>query len=233
MHKTLMIALVTTALSSVTAHATVIDLNFEGIGNGYPFSTTSIGGFYNGGVSGAGTTGPNYGISFSSNADVLCLNSLTVSCSNTSRGGLAPTSAEGGLVFLSGSSTDVDVAKGFTTGFSFEYAEPNTAGGSVSVYSGLDGTGTQLANINLSLTPSTCAAGYGAAYCPFLPVGVTFSGVGESIVFGGVANFVVFDDVTFGSATPGVPEPATWAMMLLGLGAAGAALRSRRKLVAA
>ena len=29
--------------------------------------------------------------------------------------------------------------------------------------------------------------------------------------------------------TPGVPEPATWALMLLGFGAAGAALRSRRR----
>jgi hypothetical protein len=29
--------------------------------------------------------------------------------------------------------------------------------------------------------------------------------------------------------TPGVPEPATWAMMLLGFGGLGAMLRSRRK----
>jgi hypothetical protein len=29
--------------------------------------------------------------------------------------------------------------------------------------------------------------------------------------------------------TPGVPEPATWALMLMGFGAAGAALRSRRR----
>jgi hypothetical protein len=34
-------------------------------------------------------------------------------------------------------------------------------------------------------------------------------------------------------AIPGVPEPATWAMMILGLGAMGVALRSRRTAVAA
>jgi hypothetical protein len=52
------------------------------------------------------------------------------------------------------------------------------------------------------------------------------------------ADFVTLDDPTgWSNATlyttgdpPGVPEPATWAMMLLGFGAAGTALRrSRRK----
>ena len=31
-----------------------------------------------------------------------------------------------------------------------------------------------------------------------------------------------------GLATPGVPEPATWAMLILGLGAVGVCLRRRR-----
>ena len=39
---------------------------------------------------------------------------------------------------------------------------------------------------------------------------------------GGVSLSVV-------SATPGVPEPASWAMMLVGLGLGGAAIRSSRK----
>lgn len=212
------------------AQAGIVVLNFENI-EPYPSSDyAQVLNYYNGGTSSIGTSGTNYGISFSSNALVLCLNSLTVSCSNTSRGGLAPSSAEGALVFLSGSSTDLDVAAGFTTGFSFDYAEPNTNGGSVSVYSGLDGTGTLLATIDLGLTPSTCAEGYGAAYCPFVPVGVTFSGTAESIVFGGVANYVAFDDITFGSAVAGgVPEPAAWALMLMGCGGLGATMRSKRR----
>lgn len=42
----------------------------------------------------------------------------------------------------------------------------------------------------------------------------------------------VFDDVVLDSARPigGVPEPTTWALMILGLGAAGATLRRRRVL---
>jgi hypothetical protein len=51
------------------------------------------------------------------------------------------------------------------------------------------------------------------------------------------ANFVTLDDPSgWSNATlyttgspPGVPEPATWAMMLLGFGAAGTALRRSRR----
>ena len=39
----------------------------------------------------------------------------------------------------------------------------------------------------------------------------------------------MFDDVTFGSVTSGVPEPATWAMMMLGLAGLGLAGRRRAK----
>ena len=38
-----------------SAHATMVDLTFEGIAASYPFSPTKINDFYNGGTSGAGT----------------------------------------------------------------------------------------------------------------------------------------------------------------------------------
>ncbi|WP_430424816.1 PEPxxWA-CTERM sorting domain-containing protein [Phenylobacterium sp.] len=47
-------------------------------------------------------------------------------------------------------------------------------------------------------------------------------------------NFVVTEltlDATLVRGTGAVPEPATWAMMILGFGAAGSALRSRRRTV--
>jgi len=225
------VALASTALATV-AHAAVVDLNFEGINATYPSGFAFINGFYDGGTSSDGTSGPNYGVAFSSNAQAICLNSLTVFCSNTSRGGLAPGSAEGALFFLSGSSTTIDVAAGFNTGFSFNYTNPGGVAGSVSVFSGLDGTGSLLASFGLGQTASSCP-GYGAAFCPFFPIGVAFGGTAESIVFGGVANEIVFDDVTFGASSPGVPEPAAWATMLAGLAGAGAMLRRRRSLAAA
>lgn len=219
-------------LAAGSAGAAVVDLNFEGVNATYPSGFAFINGFYDGGTSSDGTSGPNYGVTFSANAQAICLNSLTVSCSNTSRGGLAPGSAEGALFFLSGSSTTIDVAAGFDTGFSFNYTNPGGVAGTVSVYSGLDGTGSLLASFGLGATVSGCP-GYNAGFCPFSPIGVAFGGTAQSIVFGGVANQIVFDDVTFGASSPGVPEAATWALMLMGVAAAGGALRRRRSTLTA
>ncbi|HZS52975.1 MAG TPA: hypothetical protein VFA65_01125, partial [Bryobacteraceae bacterium] len=188
--------------AAFTSQAAVIDLTFEGIAPYPNGNNVQILNYYNGGMSSAGTTGPNFGISFPSNALLICLNTLTTSCSNTSRGGQGdPASQMGSLFFLAGSSTFLDDPAGFTTGFSFNYTAINQ-GGSISVWSGVDGTGTLLATLNLPTTASSCPAGYDAQFCPFVPIGVTFSGTAESINFGGTANQIVFDDVTFGSATP-------------------------------
>jgi hypothetical protein len=215
---------------STSAVAAPVVLNFEGINASYPSGFAQVLDFYNGGLSGDLTTGTNYGVSFDSNALAICLNSDTVQCSNTSRGGLAPGSSQGGLFFTTGSSTVLDYAAGFDTGFSFFYAQPNSAVGNVQVFDGLGATGALLGQINLASTPSSCSGGFAAGYCPFVAAGLNFNGTARSISFNGVANFVVFDDVTFGSSTPGiVPEPSTWAISILGLGLAGSALRSARR----
>jgi hypothetical protein len=212
-----------------SAMAGVVDLTFEGINSTYPSGYAFIQQFYNGGTSSDGTSGPNYGVSFPANAQAICLNTLSAVCSNTSRGGLGdPNSQLGALFFLSGTNTYVDVAAGFTTGFSFNYTAIGV-GGNVNVWSGLDGTGTLLATLVLPVTPSGPCPGYSAGFCPFFPIGVTFPGTAMSIDFGGVANQIVFDDVTFGSSTPGVPEPSS--LLLLGSGALGLAGVIRRKLM--
>jgi hypothetical protein len=229
--RTKILALTLSIVGASAAFADPIVLNFEGINATYPSGFAFINGFYNGGTSSAGTTGTNYGITFSSNAQAICLNTPGVSCSNTSRGGLGdPNSQKGGLFFLSGSNTFMDDPGGFTTGFSLFYAAINSPG-SLDVYSGVDGTGTLLATLALPTTLSSCSGIYGAGFCPFVPIGVSFSGTAESISFAGVANQIVFDDVTFGSATPGppstVPEPSTFVMMLTSAGAGIGALRRR------
>ena len=45
--------------------------------------------------------------------------------------------------------------------------------------------------------------------------------------FACTANYIVFDDVTFGSITPGVPEPTTYALFGIGLAALALAKRKR------
>ena len=209
-----------------SASADVVSLNFEGVNAAYPSGYAQVLGFYNGGMSSDGTTGTNYGISFSDNALAICLNSTTVSCSNTSRGGLAPGSDKGGLFFLDGAETFMNVAAGFTTGFSFNYVSFSFAG-AVNVYDGANGTGNVLATLNLTPNAGSCP-GYSAGFCPFSASGVNFAGTAFSVGFAGVANQIVFDDVTFGSSVPGVPEPETYALMLAGL-ATVAAIARRRK----
>lgn len=221
-----MIAAAAAVCAIGSAQADTIVLNFEGINATYPSGFANVGGFYNGGTSSDGTSGTNYGVEFTDNALAICLNTPGVVCSNTSRGGFAPSSALGALFWLDGPETYMNVAAGFDTGFSFNYAAPNTPG-SVSVYDGLNGTGNVLATLNLGLTPSTCDGSYSADYCPFVASGVNFAGIAKSVSFAGTADFIVFDDVTFGSAIPGVPEPSTYA--LFGIGLLGLAMASRRK----
>ena len=206
--------------------AEVITLDFENIAPYPNDSTALIQEYYNGGTSSIGTSGTNYGISFSDNSLAICLNSTSEFCSNTSRGGLDPSSDEGGLFFLTGSASIMNVAAGFDTGFAFNYVSLSNPG-SVSVYDGLDGTGNLLATINLSPNAGSCP-GYNAGFCPFSPIGVGFAGTAKSVSFAGVANQIVFDDITFGAvAPPTVPVPATVA--LLGLGLAGLGWTRRKK----
>jgi hypothetical protein len=208
----------------------VLDFEFvAGPQNGQP-----IGDYYNGGASGgvnAASRGPDYGITFSSNALGLCRGNVGGACSGNFAGAPSP---NGVLFFLGGSSATMTVAAGFRTGFSFFYSaafEP----GFVRVFDDVNGTGNVLATIDLAVTPFTpgvgaCAEYAAAIFCPFVPIGVTFSGTARSVDFGGTGNQIAFDNITFGSDVPvGVvtPEPGTTA--LLGIGLAGATLLRRRR----
>ncbi len=119
----------------------------------------------------------------------------------------------------------MNVAAGFNTAFSFYYSAPFT-NGSVSVYSGLNGTGSLLATLALASTPDgnpPLPYDYGVWY----PIGVSFAGTAQSVDFSGTTNGIGFTDVTLGSVTP-TPEPGTIALCVIG---ASALLFRRRKAV--
>jgi hypothetical protein len=221
-------ALTAVAIFSLPAESQV--LTFEGI----PLTnatTAPIENWYDGGA------GPNFGIDFSPNAFVLCLNTAGFHCgqSATSRGGLGdPNSQTRGLIFApSWPENWINDNAGFTNGFSFFYTDPGTPVGSFQVFAGLNGTGALLASVTLGITPSTCPPEFFAPFfCPFIPAGVDFAGTAHSVVFSGANDASVIDDVTFGSDTPGTtttPEPASIVLVATGLCGVAIVARRRRK----
>lgn len=206
--KKLALAAVVAAAFALPASAAVVTLDFEGIGNQNP-----VGNYY----------APDYVFS----ASTLAL----VDADNGGDGNFANEPSPNTIMFfLDANNAILNVTNGFTTGFSFWYTSSTAA--AVTVYDGLNGTGNVLGVINLNAQfNQNCSGDPSGQFCNWSAGGVSFEGTAYSIDFGGTANQTGYDNITFGSDTPGggaVPEPATWAMMILGFGLVGASVRRRR-----
>jgi PEP-CTERM motif len=191
-----LLAIVASFALSTAAQAASVVINFDGVP-----TNDLVNGFYSGGTSSSGATGPNLGVSFTG-------------FQTTS--GFGETSPPN-LAFNAGGPAFANTTFGFT-GFSF------TAGffqpGTVSVFSGVSGTGTLLGSLSGLLGDPNA----------FQLQNVRFAGIGRSVTFVGPDATLGVDDFNFTIAGGGggVPEPATWAMMLFGFGLVGGAVRSRR-----
>ena len=228
---TKLIAGATLACAGVTAQAAV-SLNFEQIVPYPSDSTVSILEFYNGGTASNGVSGPNVGVSFAANAKARCLNTATVQCPVPkpppvpSRDNLNGANSRKGGLSSPDPSTFANVGAGFSDAIAFYYVLGDGSTGSVSVFSGLNGSGTLLGQIALAPNAVGCIPEM-AELCPFQRAAFDFSGVAHSVVFAGTVDQIAFDDVTLG-----VPEPGSWALLIIGFGITGAALRRRRVAVA-
>jgi PEP-CTERM motif len=178
-------------LSAVVVRAsTIVSLPFQGLHLG-----EEILGYYNGGFGSLGNgPGPSLGITF--NAAAVATDGY-YTCQN-----LGDTCAA-----VVGGAT-MDMLGGFDTALSF-YSM--TTGATVQLYSGLDGTGSLLADV--IVPPSTI---------PWDPFGFTFNGVAHSVVFSGPLEVAT---LTMGGGFV-VPEPSTF--LLLATAAASTAWRIRR-----
>jgi MYXO-CTERM domain-containing protein len=189
-------------VAASTANAAIITLDFEGIGD-----QAAVGNFYNGGL------GVNYGVEFVGNALGIIANG-SGGTGNFTNAPSMPTI----LFWLDGPATIMNVAAGFTDGFATYYTSINQSG-SIAIYDGLNGTGNLLASLNL--TPLGSQGTAGAPYDTWALIGTSFQGTAKSVVFGGTANYIGFDNVTFGS---NVPAPGAMALVAV----AGIASRRRR-----
>lgn len=220
MRKVMLVLIVASLLGAgISARANVVTLTFTGLHDKEPIDN-----YYNGGLGGLGSgPGTNYGIVFTSNslAIISVLNGGTGNFSD-----VPPPATDTIAFFLNGVGDTMDVAAGFTTGFSFFYSAAAGSPGAVDVYSGPNGTGTNLAHLALAPNSSFCGV---EPYSCWSEVGVSFAGSAESVVFSGAADFIGFADITLGSShVTTSPEPGT--LLMLGSGVLGLAGAVRRKL---
>jgi len=170
----------------------IIVLDFEGLGD-----LDDINDFYNGGTSSQGYSGTNYGVEFG-----VALGLIDADAGGSGNFANEP-SPSTIMFFLDANQAFMNVSAGFTTGFSFYYSA--FVDGAVSVYDGLNGTGNLLGTVNLptNFNLNNCTGDPTGDACNWDPIAVPFDGTAKSVVFSGSADQIGFDDVTFGSTTPG------------------------------
>ncbi len=141
--------------------ASSIVLNFSGLQD-----LEQILNFYDGGFGGMGSgPGPDFDITFG--PDALAL--IDADAGGTGNFANEP-SPDSIAFFLTGPGVIMNVANGFTTGFSFFYSGDFVVG-SVTVYDGLNGTGNLLATLELPPNAQLCGlpgdpTGYYACWDP-------------------------------------------------------------------
>lgn len=244
---TIRLTLATSALLAAAPAAASITLTFDELPN---YDRPAA--FYNGGASiDAGTEqatariGPALGVTI---GDAAIVFQAFDQCPGGGCNGIFPTAPSGNRAIYNFPArtflpalTTFNVAAGFIGEASVWHYGGES---SMTVYAGLggrDGNGgfpTVLGFVSMPLTTG-CIVDSGTLAvtgCGWTKYTINFAGAAQSLVLAGSASY--FDSITFGtSGTPGaggVPEPASWGLLVAGFGITGAMLRRRRpKTVAA
>lgn len=179
-------------LATSPAFASIdFSVDFE---NTWDFSNGDINDYYNGGTAADGTSGANLGVSFV-NVSGLSNDSNFTYYTN------AP-SAQG--VAYPHDTAYINVASGVANNLSFWYSSASDVVGAVTVWSGLNGTGTELGSFDLSAN---------GTFNNWTHSTISFAGTAQSFnLTNAAANYVAIDNVS------SVPVPA--AVWLFGTGLA-------------
>jgi hypothetical protein len=208
--KTLVKLLVLVISVAVATPAIAELLTFEGL-----YNNEQIGNYYNGGIGQWSGPGPNYGITFGSNSLAIISHALDPYGSGYFSGN---PSGKTCLYFLNLPGIVMNVAAGYQNDLSFYYASAVYTA-NVTVYSGLDGTGSVLAS--LSLPPKS-------SYNTWTQVDIPFAGTARSAIFSDEQPaYILFDNITLYP----IPEPGTLIPLVAGaIGLVGYGCLMRRKL---
>jgi hypothetical protein len=194
-------ALALLALAPALASASSFVVDFE-----HPWNYGSdVNGYYAGGTADDGTSGANLGVSF------VNVSGLSNDAAFTYYSG-APSPL--GTAYAHDNAY-MNVGGGVAGNLSFFYSTPVAVTGAIKAYSGLNGTGALLGTFDLG-------ANSGEFYDTWSQVTLRFDGIAQSFDLTGSANVVGFDNIS------AVPEAASAAMMLAGVGLLAGLARRRR-----
>ena len=179
--------------------------------------TESVGSYFSGAKDANGNAGPNLGATFGAGG----VNLVSVESGGTGAFSGIPAGSKNAVFFSSTLGSDVvNFANGFRNDLSFFYS--SVTGGEVDIWSGVNGTGTELASFIFGANddPTACTDP-NVSFCSWTEASIEFKGTAGSIDFTGAADTTAFGDLA-------VPEPTTLALFASGFAMLGFYRRQNR-----